>query len=108
MDGDTDWPTIVSLYDRLFVQDPSPVVALNRAVAIGQRDGPSAGLDAMREIEHADRLKRYPFYPAAMGELESRLGRVDEARAHFEEAIAQARNASEREFFERRRGRIVP
>ena len=102
----TDWATIVTLYDRLLVLQPSPVVALNRAIAIAERDGPAAGLAAMREIPQRERLTRYPFYPAAMGELESRLGRSDEARAHFDAAIAQARNASEREFFERRRGRV--
>jgi len=104
----TDWATIVTLYDRLLVLQPSPVVALNRAIAIGERDGPAAGLAAIRDIPQAERLTRYPFYPAAMGELESRLGRVEDARAHFDAAIAQARNWSEREFFERRRGRIVP
>ena len=98
---DTDWSSILALYDRLMTLAPSPVVALNRAIAVGQRDGPEQGLLALTEIDAADRLSRYPFYPAAMGEFELRRGSVDAARAHFTRAIALARNASERRYLER-------
>lgn len=102
----TDWTAIVTLYDRLMSLQPSPVVALSRAIAIGQRDGPAAGLAAMQDIPHTERLTRYPFYPAALGEFEARLGHADRARAHFDTAIAQARNSAERQFLERRRQRL--
>lgn len=99
---DIDWPTIVSLYDRLLSLAPSPVVALNRAIAIGQRDGAECGLDALATIADRDRLDHYPFYPAAFGELELRLGRDDEARAHFELALGLARNPMERRLLAKR------
>ena len=67
--ADTDWDRIVSLYGHLMDVAPSPVVALNRAIAIGERDGPDRGMDALLAIDAADRLSAYPFYPAAMGEL---------------------------------------
>ena len=97
-----DWPTIVELYDRLMAVAPSPVVALNRAIAIGERDGPEKGLEALRAIENADRLRRYPFYPAALGELERRRGNLAAAREHFSSAVTLARSRAERRFFEKR------
>jgi predicted RNA polymerase sigma factor len=81
---------------------PSPVVALNRAIAIGQRDGPEHGLAALDAIEDRDRLSAYPFYAAAHGELELRRGAPDAARKRFEAALALARNDAERHFLERR------
>jgi len=98
----TDWAAIVRLYDSMMTEAPSPVVALNRAIAIGQRDGPERGLHALREISNADRLCRYPFYPAALGEFELRRGNVEAARAHFAMAASLARNPSERRFLGRR------
>ena len=80
----------------------SPVVALNRAIAIGQRDGPASGLDALRSIADSDRLRRYPFYPAAIGELEWLRGNRDAAREHFGAAAALARNPVERRFLVKR------
>jgi len=100
--AETEWTQIVGLYDRLMTIAPSPVVALNRAIAIAERDGPERGLDALRGIAAADRLRRYPFYPAAMGELERRRGNLAAAQRHFESAAALARNAVERRFLERR------
>jgi RNA polymerase sigma-70 factor (ECF subfamily) len=97
----TAWSLIVSLYDRLLAIAPTPVVALNRAIAIGQRDGPDAGLDALARIADRDRLARYPFYDAAAGELELGRGRPDAARDRFSAALAVARNAAERRFLER-------
>jgi RNA polymerase sigma factor (sigma-70 family) len=99
---ETDWGAIVSLYDRLVAIAPSPIVALNRAIAIGQRDGPDAGVDALDTIPDLERLRRYPFYPAAVGELELRRGNIDAARRHFSEAVRLARNDVERRFLEKR------
>jgi RNA polymerase sigma-70 factor (ECF subfamily) len=98
----TPWATIVSLYDVLMRLRPSPVVALNRALAVAQRDGPARGLEELHAIDDRDRLSSYPFYSAALGELELRNGRADAAREHFRHALALARNPSERRFLERR------
>jgi RNA polymerase sigma factor (sigma-70 family) len=99
---DTNWATIVSLYDTLMLIRPSPVVALHRAIAIAQNEGPERGLEEILSIDAADRLAAYPFYSAALGELELRQGRKEIARAHFEAAVAVARNPSERRFLEQR------
>jgi len=99
---ETDWTTIVWLYDRLLAIEPSPVIALNRAIAIAQRDGPDRGLEAMDAIADRDRLDAYPFYRAALGELELRRGRFDAARDHFGAALPLARNPTERRFLEKR------
>jgi RNA polymerase sigma-70 factor (ECF subfamily) len=99
---ETDWAAIVSLYDRLMAIAPSPVVALGRAVAVGERDGPEAGLRELESIGDRPRLERYPFYPAALGELELRRGDRVRARAHFAAALAAARNPAERRFLEKR------
>ncbi|HEY6078708.1 MAG TPA: sigma-70 family RNA polymerase sigma factor [Polyangiaceae bacterium] len=100
--ADTDWHGIVSLYDRLLSIAPSPVAALNRAIAIGQRDGPTQGLAALGAIEQAERLSGYPFYAAAFGELERRRGELGAASAHYERALSLARNEPERRFLRRR------
>lgn len=99
---DTDWSRIISLYDSLMELNPSPIVALNRAIAVAQRDGPERGLEALQAIPEPDRLSGYPFYPAALGELELRRGNDERARQHFRSALGQARNPMERRFFERR------
>jgi RNA polymerase sigma factor (sigma-70 family) len=99
---ETNWDAIVDLYDRLMDIAPSPIVALNRGIAIGQRDGPEQGLDSIRAIADVDRLNRYPFYPAAMGELELRLGNLAAANRHFAAAAALARSGAERRFLEKR------
>ena len=84
---ETDWTRIVWLYDMLMVIRPGPVVALNRAIAIAQKDGPEQGLSAIRAIEEAERLAAYPFLPAALGELELRRGDRATAREHFRDAL---------------------
>jgi len=99
---ETNWEQVVGLYDRLMAIAPSPVVALNRAIAIGQRDGPERGLEALGAIADSDRLRRYPFYPAAIGELELRRGNRDAARRQFSKAAGLARNRVERRFLEKR------
>jgi RNA polymerase sigma-70 factor (ECF subfamily) len=99
---DTDWSAIASLYEMLIVIQPSPVVALNRAVAVAQRDGPARGLEEIGKIAGRRRLLRYPFYFTALGEFEFRLGHAREARKQFEAALRLARNAAERHFLEGR------
>jgi RNA polymerase sigma factor (sigma-70 family) len=99
---DTDWARIVWLYDTLMAIRPGPVVALNRAIAIAQRDGPERGLNAIRAIEEAERLAAYPFLPAALGELELRRGDPTAARGHFSDALGLARSPTERRFYARR------
>jgi RNA polymerase sigma-70 factor (ECF subfamily) len=100
--AETDWQAIVTLYDQLMRVDPSPVVALSRAIAIGQRDDDERGLDELHAIVDRDRLSSYPFYAAAIGELELRRGNRESARTHFRSALALARNEAERRFLERR------
>jgi len=95
---DTDWKTIVSLYDKLLVLRPSPIVGLNRAIAIAQFEGPERGLEEMGIIRDRDRLVAYPFYFATLGELELRMVACE----RFRSAVALARSPMERSFFERR------
>ena len=97
-----DWETIVSLYDTLMTIRPSPIVALNRAIAVAQNEGPERGLEEIRSITERDRLAAYPFYSAALGELEFRRGRRETAREHFRAALALARNPMERRFLDQR------
>lgn len=99
----TDWSAIIVMYDRLMAVAPSPVAALNRAIAVAQRDGPEQGIAEIERIVDRERLAAYPFYPAAMGELEARRGDFAKAREHFELALQWVRNDSERRFLERRR-----
>lgn len=99
---DTDWSAIVTAYDRLLDIAPSPVVALNRAIAIGQRDGAERGLSELHAIVDRDRLSKYPFYPAAIAEFELRRGKASAARRHFQLALALGRNDAERRFLEKR------
>ena len=100
----TNWKEIVSLYDTLMSLRPNPIVALNRAIAVGQRDGAERGLRQLRAIADAERLRKYPFYHAALGEFELRGGRLQVAREHFSAALALSRNATERRFFRQRIG----
>jgi RNA polymerase sigma-70 factor (ECF subfamily) len=101
---ETNWTEIVSLYDALMGIRPTPIVGLNRAIAIGQRDGPESGIEALRGIADSERLAKYPFYHAAFGEFEIRSGHLQDARQHFACALALARNPMERTFFEQRIG----
>ena len=99
---DTDWRAIVALYDTLIAIRPSPIVALNRAIALAQNEGPERGLEEIGLIADRDRLAAYPFYSAALGELELRRGRHESARDHFRAAVALARSPMERRFLEQR------
>jgi RNA polymerase sigma-70 factor (ECF subfamily) len=102
--AETRWAEIVRLYDVLMTMRPSPVVALSRAIALAERDGPAAGLEAIGAIEEPERLGRYPFYPAAVGELELRRGNPEVAGAHFRKAHGLARSDAERRFLAQRIG----
>jgi RNA polymerase sigma-70 factor (ECF subfamily) len=99
---ETDWASIVSLYDTLMTIHPSPIVALNRAIAVAQNEGPQRGLQEIRSIPDIERLAAYPFYSATLGELELRCGRLRTACEHFRTAAALARNPMERRFLEQR------
>ena len=93
---ETDWPRIVALYDALARISPTPVVALNRAVAVGMAFGPEAGLEAVDAIRDAPALKNYHLLPAVRGDLLFKLGRTDEARAEFERAASLTMNEREK------------
>jgi RNA polymerase sigma-70 factor, ECF subfamily len=94
--ADTDWPRIASLYAALALLTPSPIVELNRAVAVGMAFGPQAGLALVDELASDSSLKNYHLLPSVRGDLLARLDRWDEARAEFEAAAALTRNARER------------
>src|SRR5689334_21515460 len=87
---------------------PSPIVALNRAIAVAQRDGPERGLECLRAIEDVDRLHAYPFYPATIGELELRRGNIEGARTYLLAAAKLARNDTERRFLDKRIRDLAP
>jgi RNA polymerase sigma-70 factor (ECF subfamily) len=100
--ADTDWTEIVGLYDLLLRTDPSPVVELNRAVAVAMRDGPAAGLALVDAILDRGDLKDYRLAHAARAELARRLGRHADARASFERALKLTRQEPERRFLQKR------
>jgi RNA polymerase sigma-70 factor (ECF subfamily) len=100
--GATDWAQIVGLYDVLLRADPSPVIELNRAVAVAMRDGPAAGLAIVDAILERGDLQDYRPAHAARAELCRRVGRRDDARASYQRALALSRQDPERRFFERR------
>jgi RNA polymerase sigma-70 factor (ECF subfamily) len=100
--GATDWAQIVGLYDALARIEPSPVVALNRAVAVAMRDGPEAGLALVDELLQQGELKSYHLAHAARADLCRRLGRSADARASYERALELARQEPERHFLRRR------
>lgn len=99
---ETDWSRVVWLYDVLMRIRPSPVVALNRAIALAQIDGPQRGIAEIRAIAGSETLSAYPFLPAALAELELRAGETENARKHFEDAAALARSPMERRFLQLR------
>jgi RNA polymerase sigma-70 factor (ECF subfamily) len=99
---DTDWNEIVGLYDVLARVAPSPVVALNRAVAIARRDGPVAGLAVIDRILSDGSLADYHLAHSARADLCRRLGRLDEARASYERALSLAKQEPEQRFLRAR------
>ncbi len=90
-----EWAKILELYDLLYRLKPSPIVALNRAIALGNALGPEEGLAELRKIPDPARLRDYPFYPAAQGAFHLLAGRPAEAAKHFEKAMKLARSRSE-------------
>ena len=98
----TDWPRIVELYGRLSALTRSPVVELNRAVAVAMVAGPAAGLEIVESLSELPALKRYHLLPSVRGDLLQRMGRFTEARAAFIAAAALTGNARERTLLERR------
>src|SRR6059036_1644208 len=103
---ETDWERIVALYDALAQLTPSPVVDLNRAVALGMAFGPSAGLDLVDELMDEPTLKSYHLLPSVRGDLLAKLGRYDEARAEFERAAALTQNSREGELLLKKLGAL--
>jgi RNA polymerase sigma-70 factor (ECF subfamily) len=99
----TDWQEIVGLYDLLLQRWPSPVVALNRAVAVGFASGPAAGLTALDALADEPQLARYPYLAASRADFLARLGRADESRLAYDEALVFTANEAEREFLLGRR-----
>ncbi len=95
--GDTDWPRIVALYQVLAEVMPSPIVELNRAVAVSMAYGPQAGLDLVDQLAGEPALRGYHLLPSVRGDLLRKLGRTEEARAEFERAAALTRNERERQ-----------
>jgi len=98
----TDWGQIVALYDQLVRIQPSPVVRLNRAVAIAMRDGPEAGLTQIDAVLEQGELANYYLAHSARAEMCRRLGRTAEARASYEKALALTQQGPERQFLQER------
>jgi RNA polymerase sigma-70 factor (ECF subfamily) len=103
---ETDWPQISELYRLLEHHLPSPVVTLNRAVAVAKVEGPEAGLDLLRTLANTPAMLRYQHYHAARAALLMDAGRFDEARAAYQRALALTENARERAFLKRRLDRL--
>ncbi|MCO1656164.1 RNA polymerase sigma factor [Pseudonocardia humida] len=106
--GATDWAQILQLYDELARVWPTPVVALNRAVAVAMVDGPAAGLARVEELDREGGLAGYRYLPAVRADLLRRLGRAAEAAAEYERAAAMADNEAERQFLRDRRSELGP
>jgi RNA polymerase sigma factor (sigma-70 family) len=98
----TDWPQILSLYDRLVELDDSPIVALNRAVALAEARGPQAGIEAVNAIPNLKSLESYYLFHAVLGDFEWQLNRLPVAAAHFQRALQLAEIKSEKKFLEKR------
>ncbi|MEU9007274.1 RNA polymerase sigma factor [Streptomyces sp. NPDC048551] len=105
---DTDWTAIATLYGRLVRLVPSPVVELNRAVAVSMAQGPAAALPLVDALGREDALRSYHLLPSVRGDLLERLGRGPEARAEFEKAAALTRNARERDLLLARAAALPP
>jgi predicted RNA polymerase sigma factor len=95
--GDTNWARIASLYEELLEYSPSPVIELNRAVAVAMAFGPAAGLEIVEALTHEPSLQTYHLLPSVRGDLLSKLDRNQEACTEFERAASLTRNARERE-----------
>lgn len=100
--GETDWAQIVALYDLLLRAEPSPIIELNRAVAIAMRDGPAKGLELVDALLERGELAQYHLAHATRADFHRRLGRKAEARASYQHALALAKQEPERRFLEKR------
>jgi RNA polymerase sigma-70 factor, ECF subfamily len=100
--AETDWARIADLYGELAARSPSPVVELNRGVAVAMARGPAAGLEIIDAIAAVPSLQRYPFLPGARGDLLEKLGRSEEARREFERAASLTQNERDRKLLEER------
>lgn len=100
--ADTDWARIAALYEALSRVAPSPIVELNRAVAISMAFGPAFGLQLVDELMHEPALTEYHLLPSVRGDLLAKLGRMDEARSEFERAAAMTRNSREQQLLLKR------
>jgi len=98
----TDWPRIAALYSTLAQTTPSPIVELNRAVAVSMAQGPQAGLDIVDALTNEPSLKNYHLLPSVRGDLLTKLDRLDEARTEFDRAASLTRNARERDLLLKR------
>ena len=105
---ETDWARIAALYARLAQLKPSPIVELNRAVAVAMALGPQAGLDLVDALAAEPLLQRYHLLPSVRGDLLVKVGRLEEARAQFQRAAALTRNTRERDLLLRRAGECGP
>jgi RNA polymerase sigma-70 factor, ECF subfamily len=105
--GETDWAQIVALYDGLLRVDPSPVVALNRAAALGMRDGPKAGLAAIEAVLGEGGLDNYHLAHAARADMQRRLGLAEAARASYQRALELTRQPAERRFLQARLAQLA-
>jgi RNA polymerase sigma-70 factor, ECF subfamily len=103
---ETDWSQVVALYDQLVRLDPSPIVVLNRAVAVAELDGPEVALAAVDRLEGT--LAGYHAYHATRADLLRRLGRSQESRAAYDRAIELAGNTAETAYLTRRRDQLAP
>jgi RNA polymerase sigma factor (sigma-70 family) len=104
----TDWPRIAALYAELGRVTPSPVIELNRAVAVGMADGPAAGLQVLEPLRSEKSLQQYQWLPSVRGDLLAKLGRNEEASAEFARAAQLAKNSRERELLEARAAALRP
>ena len=102
--GATDWSQVVALYDQLARLDPSPIVALNRAIAVAELDGPDVALAAVNRL--GEKLAGYHAYHATRADLLRRMGRSQESRAAYDQAIELAGNPAEATYLTRRRGQL--
>src|SRR5262249_24056698 len=101
---DTDWSQVLALYDQLVQLDPSPIVALNRAIAVAELDGPEVALAAVDRLE--GKLAGYDAYHATPADLPRRLGRSQQSRAAYDQAIDLAGNTAEIAYLTRRRDQL--
>jgi predicted RNA polymerase sigma factor len=106
--ADTDWKQIAALYGKLAARTGSPVVELNRAIAVGMAEGPAAGLAILDQLADSRALKSYHLLPSARGDLLAKLGRAAEARTEFLRAADLAANDRERAFLQKRAAALAP